>query len=121
MQFSPINSIILCSIYIFMISSDPIIHSKEYYFNLIEELNVITAPKKQTPFKLPPDSIWNTLQLEFVNEKKKRSNRLVSFDLDRDKARIDAAVACDIKRLHAKLQSSTLLTTTNLVLTPRER
>jgi hypothetical protein len=97
-----------------------VVKSKDYYFHLIQEIDEITKPKDESHLhKLPPSSIWNTMKLATATEAKKRMASNIVFDIERDKLRIHAAVACEVKR--SGRAPTRQLHDRPVVLTPRER
>ena len=96
-----------------------IIKSREYYYDLIREVDEITnRSKAEVQLKLPPTSIWNTLNLSTVNEGKKRGAPGKTFDLAKDMARIQASVAAAASKRSC---SNKFRPINEVVLTPREK
>jgi hypothetical protein len=79
--------------------------SDEYYFNLLADLENITAPKVPTMFTLPDESIWNTLDLTSLAKKTaSTSKKGKTSSFERDIQRINASTAVSVptaaKRSH---------------------
>lgn len=101
--------------------SVPAAYNDDYYFNLLVDLENITAPKLPTMFVLPEESIWNTLKLTSLAKKTAAASRKGKVSkFEREIQRINASAATSIP-IASKGSSAAHIVTNCAPLTNREK